>query len=294
MCAAICETPPTATICRREERNRLRVEVNFRPLVSTTEDLSREVADLSNPQIVTWFMKQGLKKEWLTFCRDNLLKPCRESTSPAFVFYNLCNWGNLRNTKVDKTTAKGSKIIKRLDRLNCRDIRCLDSALFFQYLKRCNTPAVVEYTNSVIWKREFIWKKSERMPSSGISLERSLGRAVMLDSVKERDVSKAYSALQYMEGIFLVIEMIRQCPQDEEIDLVFLLPNDEVSYYVDGSASFQKDVEEMLLRSGVGNKKITITFLPFQWGKNIKERPYLCKSTSVKGEGLALLDTLKA
>lgn len=283
-----------------EKKKELEISVCFRPMITSSEQLTEEMKGLANPQVITWFLgRKGLRKDWFLYCRDSLIYTVREiAKSCTFFLYDLRNWANLKSTSIDKTMSTGSKVVKRINSLSCSDIICLDSARYFQFLKECNSSEMVAYVNEVVWKREFIWLKSSSFSSSGVSLEDSLGRSPLMEAIKGVDVNNAYSGLQYMEGYFLVQEVLKRSASTDfgELNLVFLLPNDEYRYYDDESKSFEKDVREMLMKQEdlPSNGKIRIIFIPFQWGESLNERPYLSDCESVKGEKLVLLDTLKA
>lgn len=282
-----------------KEKREVEISVRFRPMIDSSEQLAEEIKGLTNPQVITWFLgRKGLRKDWFLYCRDNLINTVRKvAKSSTFFLYNLGKWSNLKSTSIDKKTPTGSKVVKRINSLSCSDIICLDSALYFRFLKECNSLEMVKYANDDMWNRKFIWMKSASFTASGVSIEDSLGKSPLLQAIGNKDVNNAYSGLQYMEGYFLVQEILRRniSTESDELDLVFLLPNDEYRYYYDESRSFEKDVCEMLMKQEdiLLNSKISITFIPFQWGKSLNERPYLSDGMPVKGEGLKLLDTLK-
>lgn len=273
------------------------LSVRYCPMVGSKEELAGAIEELSNPgvQVITWFLgRKGLRKDWLLYCRDDLMNVVREVAANCFFYlYDIRNWANLANPSIDRTKIQGSKVTARIRRLAPGDICCLDSASYFQFLKDCNNERLIDYTNSVLWKREVIWEKSENMPLSGVSIEDSLGSSQLLEGIRKRDVLGAYSGLQYLEGCYLIQKVIERCADSDSprLDIVFLLPNDEYEFY--DSGGFENDVRELICRQyGELNKPVTISFIPFLWGNDVKERPYLSDDEPVRGAGLELIDSI--
>jgi hypothetical protein len=101
------------------------------------------------------------------------------------------------------------------------------------------------------------------------------GQKTVFDWMQNLDLPKAYSAMQYFEGYYLVREEVaRKLGNGERnIEIAFVLPNDESKYYVD----FPTDVEAMLqldFGDQLNGVKVGITFEFFQYKDSLKARPY--------------------
>lgn len=277
------------------------VSVQFFDQIQSEEDLEEAIKGLTNPQVIIWFLdRMGLKQKWLDYCSNDLISTIRKvSESCTFFLVDLRNWMKLKRKGLDSSTkVTTSRVIDEIKKLNCSDVKCLDSALFFQFLKECNSDEMLEYAKDVMLKREFIWMKSKSFKPSGVSINESLGGCLLLEDIYEMDTAKSYSGLQYVEGYFYIQEIISRnaSSESDDVDLVFLLPNDEYLYYQDESKSFEEDVRNMLMKQGniSSNKKIRITFIPFKWGDEVRERPYLLKNgIPIKKGKLEFLETLK-
>ncbi len=247
-----------------KDDEKLNVLVQFRPKVKSREQLRDEIQQLSNPQVITWFIEKELRVDWFKYLRDDLIGSIRAEPKcgdPTFFLYDLEKWLFL-NQKCDKTKLKISSIIKKIKDLECPDIKFLYSADFFQFLKS-NSQELKNYVNG------------------------------------------SYSSLRYLEGYFLIRKILEEnkFKPGDDINIVFLLPNNENHYYKneDDLGSFEKDVYEMLRieKPSFSKSRITITFIPFEWNENGNDLedalPYKSKSGKpiIENNNLELLTSLK-
>lgn len=261
--------------------------VRYTDMIETPDELAAQFTDLTNPQVFMWFIgRKGLRQDWFTYLRDTLIATIRDVTEQRrFYLYDLKNWASLKKA----TTVVKTKVQKKIEKLDIPDIRGLDSAHFFQYLQGCDNTEVITYTNEVVWGREFIWEKSRSFDNCWKTLEGELGSCPLIDAIGDKDYKKAYSGLQYFEASWLVLQALEGL-ESERAELVFLLPNDEYTYYQDPDNSFATDVEEIALRSGIEiTGEVHITFMPFKWGDNLKHRPYLSDDTHLNKAEIATL-----
>jgi hypothetical protein len=88
-----------------------------------------------------------------------------------------------------------------------------------------------------------------------------------------------YSALQYLEGCYLVDEVVRDALQNNdlpEISIVFALPNDEWKYYQSDDNGFATDLTPILQQSfgsSLDGKVIRVYFWTFRYNQG-RGRPY--------------------
>ncbi|NGX27865.1 MAG: D-alanyl-D-alanine dipeptidase [Candidatus Anoxychlamydiales bacterium] len=277
-----------------KEDDQLKLLVQFRPIIKSKKQLIDEIQQLSNPQVITWFIEKELRVDWFKYLRDDLIRPIRDEPKcgdPTFFLYDLEKW-LLLNQKCDKTKLRISSKIQKIKNLKCPDIKFLYSADFFQFIKS-NSQELKKYINDVIWEKRFFIPKASAQklakepPRSNISIK------------------KSYSTLRYLEGYFLIRKILEEnkFKPGNSINIVFLLPNDEDLYYKneDNLKSFQKNVCEMLRieKPSFTKGQITIRFIPFEWNeKDIAledARPYKLQAGKdiITNDNLELLTSLK-
>ena len=277
-----------------KEDYQLKLLVQLRPIIKSKKQLIDEIQQLSNPQVIIWFIEKELRVDWFKYLRDDLIGQVRDEAKcgdPTFFLYDLEKW-QLLNQKCDKTKLRISSKIQKIIDLKCPDIKFLYSADFFQFLKN-NSQELKDNVNNIIWERRpFIPKiRAQKLvketPRSNISIK------------------KSYSALRYLEGYFLIRKILEETKfkPGDDINIVFLLPNNEDQYYknADDLKSFQKDVCEMLRieKPSFTKGQITITFIPFEWRENAgnteKTLPYKPKAGEniITNDNLELLSSLK-
>ena len=297
-----------------KEDEQLKLFVQFCPIIQSKEQLRAKIQQLSNPQVITWFLEKELRIDWFKYLRDDLIAPIRAESkcgNPTFFLYDLGKW-LLLNQKCDKTKLRISSKTQKIKDLECPDIKFLYSADFFQFLKS-NSLELKDYVNDVLWeKRPFIWKINtkkiaKKLPRSNITVKESFRgkNEPLLENILESSVNGSYSGLRYLEGYFLIRKILEEnkFKSGDDINIVFLLPNNEDQYYKneDDLKSFEKDVLEMLRieKPSFTKSQITITFIPFEWNENGNDiedaLPYKSKSGKpiIENNNLELLTSLK-
>lgn len=104
----------------------------------------------------------------------------------------------------------------------------------------------------------------------------------MLKPIFDVDCNKAYSAFQYLEAIYLITHIVDarlSLPNaDKEINIAFVLPNDENKYYnPENAMMIQEDIRvisSLKFGQALNEKKLNVSFIPFGY-KHIDSRPYL-------------------
>ncbi|NGX28504.1 MAG: hypothetical protein K940chlam1_00685 [Candidatus Anoxychlamydiales bacterium] len=296
-----------------QEEDQIKISVRFRPMIgekNRKDELTKELESLANPQIITWFMgRASLREDWFKCLSEEFIDAIRKvsTTTSKIYLYDIAKW---QSSKSDPTREYTSAEFKRIKDLKQSDIVCLNSGEFFKFLKSYTlkdkeSTNFINYINDIIWKeRPFIWdislKKSKVTPPKNTTLSQWCGNWPILKNILNQKVDLTYSGLQYLEGYFLIQKMIKDLinskKASDEINLVFLLPNDEINYYLDDDKSFEKDVKNMLAKQNLvsSNMKITITFIPFNWENDLSKRPYLFNSEKpLTIKNMSDLDILK-
>jgi hypothetical protein len=105
-----------------------------------------------------------------------------------------------------------------------------------------------------------------------------------LGNIAFYDTAKAYSALQYVEGIWLASEIILRnlVAGKRKIKLFFLLPKGEIDYYRSNKKtpddSFQQDLcnfLELILDENNGDVQVQLSFQEFEYCAMGTTRPYV-------------------
>lgn len=240
------------------------------------EGLIDEISKIPKPQVMLWYFGvDGLKKEGVNFYKKNLSKILNLSNEATCSLYDLTAWGALKNRSVEITAFNTNAL--SINQFQISRLACVLSCEFFGWLKKEEDPAIVSYINNVILKREFIFKGSEDYNAGEIKVgEIFQNSCPLINNILERDSIKSYSALQYIEGCYLVLRMVESQIDNAEINLVFALPNNENDYYQDEEKSFKKDVTALLqekFKERLKNKRVNLFFLAFKFGKTSIGRP---------------------
>ena len=154
-----------------------------------------------------------------------------------------------------------------IEKLSIPEIHCIRAADIFKKMEALD-PISIDYFRKAL-RRSFIHKSSENAPDSHIPLQSILNCPVASEWA-HKDASKCYSTLQYLEGCLLVEEIVQKSAE-QEVDILFVLPNDELKYYQDATGAFEQDVAFLLHHS---DKRVQIQFYSFPYGENEQHRPY--------------------
>ncbi len=258
----------------------LQVNVAFKKNLTRTA-LINEIAKIDQPQVILWYMgAYGLREQAANYYRKDLKKILDLRNQAACVLYDLTAWRALKSseTKIEDFNLNADRIneIAKVEQLR---IKCFKSSDFFKWLKTEENAKICAYFKETVLKREFIFQKSKQFDEVNIKIGQVFENACpILENEYERDCSKEYSALQYVEGCYLVNRLLEESLSNSssEVNLVFALPNNEADYYQDPLNSFAQDIT-VLLQEKLGNqvqKKVNIMFYTFQFGKDSSNRPY--------------------
>lgn len=258
---------------------------NFQVNVIFKKNLTRialrsEIAKIQQPQVVLWYIgAYGLREQAANYYRKDLKEILDFPNQTECILYDLTAWGAFKfeEKRIDGFNANADKIneIAQTEQLR---IKCFKASDFFNWLKNESDAKTCTYFKQTVLKRDFIFKKSEQFSEVNINIGQVFEKACpILADEYERDCSKSYSALQYIEGCYLVNRILEESLSNtaNEVNIVFALPNNEAEYYQDLSDSFAQDVKA-LLQEKLGDriqKKVNIMFYTFQFGK-LSDRPY--------------------
>jgi hypothetical protein len=250
--------------------------------IAPPETLIDKLSAIDGPlDLYCWYEgAQGLPKIGADFWKEKIFAPLLAKKKDAFFnLYSLKGWDFQK--KVSKLSPS-SPIGNAINELNLGAIKCIYAFDFFKYCQKVEGP-LYEYIKERMPK-EWLTNLSVDFPKKGVTVGQFFeNQKNVFDSLKDQDVSLAYSHLQYIEGYYLIRNSVEKAlaQSQKSVKVAFVLPNDEGKYYVD----FQKDVEKMLeLEFGFKLSDITISISMhfFQYGKDCSARPYIDREKNGK------------
>ncbi len=273
------------------------VNIEYRDKLTTSQVITT-ISQIPSPHVIMWYIgSHGLKKEGVKYYKDFLINPIIERANhPSFDLLDLTAWAALGDSKIPIT--KVSSFAEKIDTFATINLRCIKSADIFKKMQKLEDRELIDYFRAAL-SREFIRKSSEAMPDRNIKLGMVLDHnCAVLSDWFNIDTSKGYSVLQYLEGCLLIEEVVQNClrfQNNNDIELIFALPNDELKYYRDETNAFKQDVE-FLLKHRMGSilkgSRINIKFLAFQYGDSAHQRPYNAPGAVFKRNELQLSDVV--
>lgn len=246
------------------------VRVYFKKYLTTAE-LVKEIGALPNPQVIFWYMgPYGLRQDGVKFYKKVLGQLMPLKNEPNCLLYDLTAWAAFGDRK--RAIDAVNQNIKGINALAIPRIRGLGSNKFFEGLIAEANPMVVTYLRDVVLKRPWLDKISEDFPEKKIKVKEVFeSKCPILANMLEKDTGKSYSAFQYLEGIYLIDQILKTelGKAGDEINIVFALPNDEWKYYEDGEGCFAKDVSAIIAEKygdKLDGKKVNLYFYTFRFG----------------------------
>ncbi len=250
-------------------------------------------SDLCSPEIVVnrlasmegaidvycWYEgSQCLPKSGADFMRKAIFEPLyRLKKDAKLCLYSLKAWELKKNVaNMSSSTPLGEAI----NRINSAAIECVYASSFFQYCTEIQKKSrIYDFLNEELPKKEWLFTLSENQRKKGMTVGEFFNKQISLfDSIKDLDLSAAYSPMQYVEGYYLIQKSVREAVSNgqKKIQIAFVLPNDESKYYLD----YPKSIEKML-QLDFGKEllgvDVNISFQFFEYGNNRTARPYIDK-----------------
>jgi hypothetical protein len=144
---------------------------------------------------------------------------------------------------------------------------------------------VVRFMDEQFPQKSWLQNLSEGRRKEGITVDQLFDKASPFNWLKDVDVSDAYASLQYIEGFYLVREVVKKAleKRQAQINVAFVLPNDESKYYREFPLDVQK-VLPMWFGTALDKVEVKIYFKCFKYGE-VDERPYLGNSYQTVGYG---------
>ncbi len=251
------------------------------------EQVINEIKLFSNPQIILWYIGcNGLRNEGAQFYKNSLIVPIlMQKPEATFWLVDLTAWGAFKDSF--GSINKSSSCCDAIEQFTDPRIKCIRSSVIFKRMQDLSDPELIDYFRIAL-RKNFLHKPSEKFSNKNILVKDIFSdRCPVMEDWMTQDVSKAYSVFQYLEGCFLIEEIVTQM---KGCQITFALPNDEIKYYRDELDSFQKDVSFFLSRRCLENIEVQIKFLAFQYGNELQHRPYNMPGHKLKPKQLSYLD----
>lgn len=259
--------------------NSCNVEVEFFENISKEETVF-EIAKLSNPQILLWYIgPNGLKNKSVDFYRDSIISPILNINDQAtFWLVDLTAWGAFKNPMC--SVHAYSKHCQIIEAFTDKRIQCIKSAKIISKIREVKEKRIISHFKKSI-KKDFIVKISENFPDNKIFVRDVFpNNCPIFADWHDCNITKFYSSLQYLEGCFLVNEILSNLAvknKTTNVEIVFALPNNEFQYYKDEFSSFQKDLHFFISKQKYSkntNMVLNIKFFSFKYGTQQTHRPY--------------------
>jgi hypothetical protein len=270
-----------------EPTSTFEVEVSYKFVKS--KQLAEEIRQVVNPQVIFWYMGvYGLREQGVRYYRKDLTKILKLSTATCQL-YDLTAWAPFNSKNSEGTLQDFNKNADLINQFAITRIGCLKSCDFFDWLMKVEKGGKMEKLKK-IFQRPFIYQLSQSFSQT----VRTIGtifkdRCPVIEELYERDASTCYSALQYIEGIYLVQTLVKKAllqePDSKEVNLVFALPNNEYCYYQDEENSLAQDVKAILQDECgdlLSSKRVNVMFYNFEFGKGGFNRPYNAGSKNIE------------
>lgn len=247
--------------------------------VDSDEIVKSLAAIQGNLDIYCWYEgNKSLPEPGAAFMTNKLFQPLyKEKKDITLCLYSLKAWSFTdmnQNSDLGKTIAQ----------MGNKSIRWVNSSSFFQFCLQQNSGSLFDLIQILLSQKKWLFTLSEKRKLIGKTVGEFLGnQASLLDCIKNVDLSRAYSAMQYIEAYYLIRESVQNGINNgsKKIQIAFILPNDESKYYQD----LADDIQSMLradFNKGIEDCNIMIYFQFFIYGFKISCRPYIVSSSKEK------------
>lgn len=264
---------------QRAEADVPRIVVQLAPVVRSPEEVVSTVAAVDGPLCVyCWYEgARSLPRKGAQFMRDALFEPLyRLKPDAKLCLYSLRGWNFFKNRTVSSMPSSG-ELGDCINRINRAAVACIESSAFFRYCSQISRDSrLYALVQELLPQQEWLFDLSKGYRKSNRSVgEFFEGRSSLFDCIQDRDLSRSYAAMQYMEGYYLIREAVEEALERgrDRMTIAFVLPNDEGKYY----REFPKQVERMLT-CDFGDRLFGIqinVLLEFFAYEKLSSRPYI-------------------
>ncbi len=228
------------------------------------------------PEVIFWYIgANGFRQPGVAYYREDFQMIANLGNESRCSLYDLSAWGGLRKKQVSLDSVNPN--VTRINDFGIKWIRAFPSSEFFSWLKTPQTAEIGQYLKETVFKRQWIFDRSKEVETVNINIgEVFEENCPLLEPFYKNDCAKMYSALQYIEGLYLIDKVVDEALASgrTEIDLIIALPNNEWQYYLDDNQSFEEDIRAILRMKKIETLQLNIEFCFFKYGKKTSFRPY--------------------
>lgn len=241
--------------------------VIFHPLKSLTDAIDTLSLLNSNTNLILWYFgSKCFKLDGVKYYQKVIRRIVNIKTIDKIILYDLTAWGSFFCPR--RTILEFNPNTDIVNSFDLDKIYALKSNIFFDWMCGETDDGVIEFIRSII-SREELYTHSKTFEEKNIKLVDIFGSIPMINSILSLDVAKTYSAIQYIEALYIVYHLVKTGVSN----ICFFLPNDEQKYYI--STCFEKDLIMYLKLMKVDDLSgICVNFVAFMHSTNIKSRPY--------------------
>lgn len=269
-----------------QSKEKIQLEIFSEP--DSPENITKQLAAMGEAmEVYCWYEgSQYLPKTGALFMKRQFFDPLyRLNPKAKLCLYSLRAWNFKKNVgEIKATTPLGEAI----NRINTQAVECIYSSSFFEYCRQISKSELSTFLSQELPKKEWLFQLSKNSRKKNMTMNDFFNhQSSLFDCIKDLDVSSAYSAMQYIEGFYLIQESVRKgiLKNQQKILISFILPNDESKYYLD----LPKDIEKMLhleFKEKLIDLEIRIFFYFFKYGESTASRPYIGKTPKVDPEDI--------
>ncbi len=254
----------------------MNVDISFSK-IENLDTVNKELIKTPFPNIVLWYVgAYGARVEGIDFYRSKLIsKVLKINPGARFWLMDLSAWKALKDSEASEQ--KISRVSEYINQSKHPRVKAILSSSIFKQFNELRQPSVIKYFQDIL-SRKYLFSKSLNHRKNGLTVgEVFKNKPAIFSNILDVDTGMAYSAIQYVEGCFLVLEIAKKTILEGNVNLIFVLPNDEFEYYSEQQTTFLNDIRFLLMAEMRDQKKtnnLSIKFMPFKYGVNINKRPY--------------------
>lgn len=291
--------------------------------------VKKKIGDsICNPQIVLWFTDHfgQISRKNILWYKENILEQLGLFQN-TFWLIDLTAWRFLSVKEADLLKCSDFQLfLKKQEQDSLSNIvECpliTDIAAVLDIPVDISSYAILRSKDFFIWLSklpftidtidpliaDLLIRKDLRSGAARFSLRQLGYKPQFLDTWSEKlqqnlldiDNTQLFPLLQYLEGIYYALKIVERFMQtnNDECNIVFLLPNKEFTYYmIPGEMklfeTFKRNISSFILKQNSLQlvPKIKIYFYPFNYGKGFYDQPFEELGESISNK--ELIDVLK-
>lgn len=244
----------------------------------THQELIERINHVANSHIFLWYIgSHGLKEAGVQFYKEKIKAILISPQTLSCNLVDFSSWGAFTNPRA-KITAQHC-CVEKINRFQIEKLKCIPASKIFQEIINTKQESINNYFKKRLVEMEWLFENSHSFKESTIKIRDIFNQnCPIFEGIYDLDANRCYSAVQYIEGCFLISEIVKNnLDQQHPINVVFALPNDEAKYYRGDSSSFEKDISFLLneqFGERLDGREVTINFFNFEYGTETFHRPY--------------------